>query len=119
MNLDKVQNYTHFCKILGIKEVTLKDFSFLPEYQRKQAVANSKIMSIVKHANEGWIPDFANSSEYKYLPYFQKNRSGWSLGGVVAYYYSSYFSVWLFYKSRELANQYINKFIDIYLESME
>ena len=36
----------------------------------KDTIAYEKLKLIVKCFNEGWVPDWENSSQYKYFPYF-------------------------------------------------
>ena len=56
--------------------------------------------------NEGWIPDWANSNEYKYVPYFEMGSSsgvGFSYGYYGDWGTCSYVGSRLCFKSQELA----------------
>jgi len=77
--------------------------------------AFAKIQCITELYNDGEKFDWTNSNQYKYYPWFQKNaRGGWVLSFV--YYYSSLANVGFgyYFKSKELAEDAVKKFMDIY-----
>src|ERR1035437_717439 len=51
---ERVHDYQDVCGELGIKELTTKDFNFLPEEQRKKALAQHQIHNLEKLFNKGW-----------------------------------------------------------------
>ncbi len=100
---------------MKIKQLTIEDFSFLPEDQRKKTLAFHKIQNIIKLFNEGWKPDFNNANQRKYYPYFVKNASGWVL--FSSYYRSSYsFDEVGFYQDEDTSNHCARLFLPIYNE---
>lgn len=79
------------------------------------AQAWAKMGIIAKALNEGWTPDWTNSDQYKYYPWFNMNTgSGLSYHGYL--YVHSYTLVGsrLVFKSEELATYAGQQFIDIY-----
>ena len=74
------------------------------------------IKDIAKLFNEGWIPDFNNSKEYKYFPYYQKQASGWGFYGSDYCFDSSLLGSGFYYKSEEISNYVGKQFIDIYIK---
>lgn len=76
--------------------------------------AHLKLTLITRALNEGWTPDWSNSNEYKYVPWF-KQKSGFGL----SYYDYGYWSAStvgsrLCFKTSELAVYAATQFADIY-----
>ncbi len=78
-------------------------------------IAYKKLKVIVKAINQGWVPDWNNSNQYKWWPYFKVSSGfGFSLSG---YYYActlAYVGSRLCFESEEKANYAAQQFIDIY-----
>lgn len=82
--------------------------------QEKSINAFYQIQIISAVLNEGWVPNFNNSSEYKYYPWFEKKASGWVFyvcGCVCGY---SGVGSGAVYKTSELAEYVGKQFLDIY-----
>lgn len=65
---DRVKSYADACKVLGIEpmnEQNMKAQGFRPD-----EVARRKLETITEALNEGWKPDWNNTDQYKYYPYF-------------------------------------------------
>lgn len=110
--MERVKTYSDVCKELNIEELKLKDFNFLPKNQQKKALAFSKIQNIVELFNEGWEPDWADSVQKKYYPYF--DCQGSFRFGDFHYLYYSFRGEAGFYKNKELAIYCGKQFQDIY-----
>lgn len=82
------------------------------------AQAMAKLQVITTALNEGWKPDWTNSGEYKWYPYFKKSGSGLSFDGAVLWYTFTTVGSRLCFKSRELAEYAAEQFKDIYTEFM-
>ncbi|WP_353166740.1 hypothetical protein [Empedobacter brevis] len=85
----------------------------------KHIIAQLQLVIIAKALNEGWTPDWSDSSQYKYCPWFDMENS--SSGGFVFddYDYWSTLSVVgsrLCFKSRDLVEYAGKQFKDIYEE---
>jgi len=112
--IDRIKSYKDVCFELGVKELTVSDFSFLPEEQRVSALAYHKIQNITKVFNQGWVPDWNNRNQPKYYPYFEKTNSGWVLISCVGLSCFSLAGAGQHFKSSELALHCGNLFLDIY-----
>ena len=85
----------------------------------KDEIAYKKLKVIIQALNEGWTPDWSNSSEAKYYPWFEYSRSsGFGFSTTVCTYTVANAGVGsrLCFKSRELAEYAGKQFIDIYRE---
>lgn len=79
-----------------------------------------KLLTIIKAANfidndyKEWIADF-NNNEYKFIPYWKKKSSGWSLCTVSSVsYFCSTCSVGLYYKSENTAKLLVERLDILY-----
>lgn len=64
----RVKSYADACKVLGIEpmdEDSMKAHGF-----RKDEIARRKLETITEALNEGWKPNWADTDEYKYYPWF-------------------------------------------------
>ena len=80
-------------------------------------VAYKMIKEIVKAFNEGWVPDWTNSNEYKYYPWFKMGSpsgGGFSCDDYVHGSAFSYVGSRLCYKSADLAKHSGQLFESIY-----
>lgn len=69
--------------------------------------------------NEGWTPDWDNSSESKYFPWFvMGGSSGFRFYGHAYWYTDSHVGSRLCFKRPELARYAGEKFIDVYKKFM-
>ncbi len=84
----------------------------------KSDIAFKKLKVIIKTLNDGWIPDWNNSNQYRYFPYFDMTSEGFSYYATL--YHFSYTAVpsALYLKSKELAEYcaktHINLYKDLY-----
>jgi len=111
---ERIKNFDDVLRENGIKK---SDFEKSCDGLTKDEVAYKQLKEIVKAFNEGWIPDWTNSNEYKYYAYF---TMGSPSGGGFSYYV---FDVWrtlsvvgsrLCYKSSDLAKHAGQLFENIY-----
>jgi phage pi2 protein 07 len=114
--MERIKTWEDVCKELKINPKILPDVSKLPEGDRKHVTANYKLIKLAQALNEGWKPNWNNSSEYKYYPWFKGSGSGLSFGDYV--YSGSLTSVGsrLCFKTRELAEYAGKQFTAIYSE---
>jgi len=106
---DRVKSFDDACKIKGIEPESLFN-----KKDTKDEIAYKKIKVIAEVLNEGWTPDWSNSNQYKYTPYFKASGSGFS--DCVYARWSTVTGVGsrLCYKSSELAIYAGKQFEDIY-----
>lgn len=115
----RIRVYEDVCFELNCKVLTYDDFKFLENDKLiKNHLAIHKLQNINLVLNEGWIPDFNNKKQYKYLPWFIKNRFGsWSVYSVARYDCGGAdLGFGLYFKSEKLALFSANTFLDIYLD---
>lgn len=64
----RVKSYEEACERVGVEPLTEERIKALE--LRPDEVARKKLEVITAALNEGWSPDWNNTSEYKYYPYF-------------------------------------------------
>lgn len=81
--------------------------------------AIAKIQCITELYNDGTELDWRNSNQSKYYPWFQKNAHGrWVLDGVHCNDSAARLGFGSYFKSRELAQDAVDKFTDIWIEAL-
>lgn len=118
---DRVKTYEDACKVLGVEPINEQNAK--AQGFRSDEIARRKLETIAAALNEGWKPDWNNTDQYKYYPYFyiQENAKGKGSAGLscaftdsaAAYSYASFGSRLCFYASR-LARYASNQFTDLY-----
>lgn len=115
---DKVKTFEDACEVLGINanEFEMKGaFAFMPD-DFLSIVAYSKLIIIVRALNEGWQPNWDNSNESKYYPWFNMSGSAFSYFDCDYVYSGSYAGSRLVFKSKKLAEYAAKQFVSIYKE---
>jgi hypothetical protein len=116
---DRIRNIHDVYSELGIKEGAVSIFKNPQTKFEKYINACAIIPKISEVFNEGWIPNFNNSKEYKYFPYFIKDKvsgSGWL---VCSGYYDgddACMGSGFYFKTDILAKLAGERFIDIYID---
>lgn len=117
---DRVKTYEDACKVLGVEPINEQNAK--AQGFRSDEIARRKLETIAAALNEGWKPDWNNTDQYKYYPYFyiQENAKGAPAGLSYALTYhaasdtsASFGSRLCFYASR-LARYAGNQFTDLY-----
>lgn len=103
---DRVKTFEDACNELGI---TWKDIAGLSPDE----VAYQKIKIIAQAINEGWKPDWNNSSQYKYYPWFDMS-GGFSCDYYDGWFASSAVGSRLCFRSADLAIYAGQQFTDLY-----
>src|SRR3989339_137308 len=67
--------YNKACEKLKILTM-LPDVSFLPDRNQKAIIAFYKLSVIIQYVNEDWEPNWEDSSELKYYPWFDMRSAG-------------------------------------------
>lgn len=111
--LDRIKTYEDACEDQGITPLDQTDFLFLPAVDQKHAFASHKINTIIRSLNEGWMPDFGNTSEYKYYVWYKwaGSGSGFAYDGYGYGHGRSFVGARLHFKTRELAQYFAKQFI--------
>lgn len=118
---DRVKTYEDACKVLGVEPINEQNAK--AQGFRSDEIARRKLETIAAALNEGWKPDWNNTDQYKYYPYFyiQENAKGKGSAGLscanayntATYTYAHFGSRLCFYASR-LARYAGNQFTDLY-----
>lgn len=77
-------------------------------------IAYKKLKLIVRSLNEGWEPNWNDSNERKYYPWFKMASGGFSYGDYVNSWAHSIVGSRLCFKSADLAKYAAETFTDIY-----
>lgn len=113
---DQVKTFQDACEILGIDgEVITGSINDALSDDAESITANIKLIIIARALNEGWVPDWSNGSQYKYIPWF-KHKSGF---GLSYYDYDDWYTTTtvgsrLCFKTKELAEYAAEQFADLY-----
>ena len=84
----KIKTFEDACKALNLDpEQVLPIVSGVPEKHQKAIVSHAKLVIIAEALNEGWQPDWNDSGEWKYYPWFRMSSgSGLAYYGCVSHY---------------------------------
>lgn len=118
---DRVKTYEDACKVLGVEPINEQNAK--AQGFRSDEIARRKLETIAAALNEGWKPDWNNTDQYKYYPYFyiQENAKGKGSAGLsfadasgaATGAHAGIGSRLCFYASR-LARYASNQFTDLY-----
>lgn len=111
---ERVKTFEDVCAEAGVDP---KDYEIFGDATPEEEYLNNfrKLLLIVGVLNEGWKPDYTNTSEYKYYPWFQYTAgSGFSLNDVEPTDTGSHVGARLSYRTRDLAKFAATQFQDIY-----
>ncbi len=67
---DRVKSYEDACEELGINPNHLPDVSLCMDEDKAAIIAQHKLCIITRALNEGWKPNWKNSNQIKYFPWF-------------------------------------------------
>lgn len=117
---DRVKSFEDACQVLGIS-TNVPEVKGLPRKHQKAIIANYKLIIIAEALNEGWKPNWQDSDEYKYYPWFDMSTPA-GVGGSDTEYTASatYANVGsrLCLKNRELAIYFGQTFTDLFNDSL-
>lgn len=117
---ERVKSFEDACQVLGIS-TNVPDVKGLPRKHQKAIVANYKLIIIAEALNEGWKPNWQDSDEYKYYPWFDMTNPagvGYSVTTNAAASANANIGSRLCFKTRELAIYFGQQFTDLHNESM-
>lgn len=118
---DRVKTYEDACKVLGVEPINEQNAK--AQGFRSDEIARRKLETIAAALNEGWKPDWNNTDQYKYYPYFyiQENAKGKGSAGLsyastvnAAASTTAYFGSRLCFYASRLARYAGNQFTDLY-----
>jgi hypothetical protein len=117
--IERVKTFEDVCNELGItvEEALPYDESLLMTPDRVATNAFVKVSLIAKVLNEGWVPNWDDSNEYKYYPWFDMRNgsgSGFSSSGYLGSSYGTTVGSRLCFKSSELVEYASKQFETVY-----
>lgn len=68
---DRVKSYVDACHVLGISDSEEPEVIADGGLMRSDEIARRKLEVITEALNEGWRPDWNNTNQYKYFPWFR------------------------------------------------
>lgn len=95
----------------------IPDFSLFPENDRQAMIAHAKLIIIAKAINGDWVPDWTDSNQWKYFPWFEMGSSsgvGFSCGGCDNWLTLSLVGSRLCFENREKAKYVGTQFQELY-----
>lgn len=117
---DRVKSFEDACQVLGIS-TNVPEVKGLPRKHQKAIIANYKLIVIAEALNEGWKPNWQDSDEYKYYPWFDMSNPagvGDSHTHNTASTTNANFGSRLCLKNRELAIYFGQTFTDLFNDSL-
>ena len=114
---DIKERIKNFWDVLAYHKTNPANFEEACEGLEPDEIAYRKIKLIVQAFNEGWTPDWSNSSEYKYYPWFKMGSpsgGGFSSDDFAVWNAGSYVGSRLCFKSSDLAKHAGQLFESIY-----
>lgn len=117
---DRVKSFEDACQVLGIS-TNVPEVKGLPRKHQKAIIANYKLIVIAEALNEGWKPNWQDSDEYKYYPWFDMSNPagvGFSITATAASFTNAIFGSRLCLKNRELAIYFGQTFTDLFNDSL-
>lgn len=117
---DRVKSFEDACQVLGIS-TNVPEVKGLPRKHQKAIIANYKLIIIAEALNEGWKPNWQDSDEYKYYPWFDMSNPagvGFSSTHTAASAATANIGSRLCLKNRELAIYFGQTFTDLFNDSL-
>jgi hypothetical protein len=122
----QIKTFEGACKVLGHDPVkVLPKVTGFPKPHQKALIATAKLIIInealnfVDNGKKKWIPDWNNTSEGKYYPWFYLNKPGFRLNDCHYGIAHSVVGARLVYRTRALAEYAAKQFKTLYREMME
>lgn len=117
---DRIKSYEDACRELGLDPEDLPEVDNCEPEDKASIIAFYKLTIIARALNEGWKPNWIDSNEYKWFPWFKVNRDaagvGCSYTDYAATFASAYFGSRLCCKSDELATYFGKQFENLWSE---
>lgn len=119
--MQQIKTFEDACKALNIDANILPDVSMLPAKDQQAFIAHYKLCVITRALNEGWEPNWSDTDQWKYWPWFDVNEDeskpsgfGLSYHDYADWHSSTDVGSRLCFKSWELAKYAGEQFVDLY-----
>lgn len=115
--MENIKTYEDACAHLQLDPTSLPDFSSAPENHRKALLAHYKLVIINQALNNGWKPDWSNTDERKWYPWFvMKAGFGFSSPAYVTWFSRTGVGSRLCFQTEALAEYAGKTFESLYQE---
>lgn len=117
---EKFFNKKHFTEIKSFSDACIDESQVFNDLDSKDEIAYKKLKVIVKAINQGWTPDWANTNQRKWWPWFKLfsgfvfSGSGYGYDGASAGVGSR-----LCFESEEKSDYAAKQFIDLYEQLLQ
>jgi hypothetical protein len=118
--VDRIKTVEDACNVLGIDPGTVWHNLDQPDeiaYKKLKVVV--KALNYLVNGNQLWLPDYNNTREAKWYPWFYMNEPGFRLYDVCYDITHSYLGSRLVFKTEELARYAANQFSGLYSDLFE
>lgn len=115
---DRVRSFEDACTFLGVDPDSVGNPDEIKDGDARSVAAYERLIIVARALNEGWVPNWNNSSEYKYYPYFDMRSGGFSVVDCTRWASYSFVGSRLCFKSSELALYAGKQFNDLYQHFM-
>ncbi len=106
-----IDSYEDACKILSVRAQRYEQFSFVQDWYYHQWRTIVEAVNYLENGGKRWAPNWNNSLEYKYTPYY--DRSG-GVVGVFCWCYGRYCPAGVYFKTEKSAKFITNKFSELF-----
>lgn len=113
---DRIKSYEDACNEIGIEPEDLPDVENCEPEDRASIIAFYKLTIIARALNEGWTPNWKNSEEKKWFPWFKETRNGFAYPHYTVSYAYGHIGSRLCCKSEELAEYFGKQFEKLWSE---
>lgn len=117
---DRIKSYEDACRELGLDPEDLPEVDNCEPEDHASIIAFYKLTIIARALNEGWKPNWKDTKEYKWYPWFRVNSDAAGVGYSYTYSTASYANAAvgsrLCFKSEELATYFGKHFEDLFSE---
>lgn len=114
----EIKTFEDACKVLNLDANTvIPDFSLFPAEEQEAMKAHAKLIIIAKAINGDWVPDWKDSNQWKYYPWFKMDSSsgvGFSYDDFDLWFSRSLVGSRLCFESRKKAVYAGETFEDLY-----
>lgn len=108
-----IDNISDVYAELGEEEVSAADFDFLPKGTREEQLAFAHVKALERLFNGKWIPNWKDTNEQKWYPYFRDTGSG-LVFGFSYYCYWGYCDSVAYFKDKATSDFIGTKFLYLF-----
>jgi hypothetical protein len=117
MSIPKIKTFEGGCRALKLNPAKVVPIvKGMPKHHQDAIVAHAKLVIIAEALNGGWKPNWNNTNEWKYYPWFRMSGSGLAYGDCAIDFSLSSVGSRLCFKTRDLAEYAGKQFKKLYTQ---